>query len=58
MRARKSTERLTLQDVVSTVCRLARNETEAAAVINHMLSSAQISFANHPRLATGQFNPL
>jgi hypothetical protein len=32
--------------VVSTVSRLTRDEKEAAAVINHMLNSSRISFAN------------
>lgn len=47
MKARNNTRRLTLSDVVTTVCRLARNEQEAAAVINHLLSSSKISFT-HP----------
>jgi hypothetical protein len=49
MQARKNTRRLTLLDVVTTVSRLARNEREAAAVINHLLSSSKISFANSAR---------
>jgi hypothetical protein len=49
MRARKSTKRLTLLDVITTVSRLARDEREAAAVINHLFGSAQLSFANRGR---------
>lgn len=37
---------LTLLDVVATVSRLADSEEEAAAVINHMLCSERIAFAN------------
>jgi hypothetical protein len=50
MRARNSTKnQLTLSDVVATVSRFARNEREAAAVVNHLLISSQISFANRGR---------
>jgi hypothetical protein len=49
MKARKNTRRLTLNDVITTVSRLARNEQEAAAVINHLLSSSKISFLNPMR---------
>lgn len=38
--------RLTLLDVVTTVSGLTRSEEEAAAVINHMLHSERIAFAN------------
>ncbi|MGH8326420.1 MAG: hypothetical protein ACRET2_06635 [Steroidobacteraceae bacterium] len=40
---------LTLLDVVAAVSGLADDEEEVAAVINHMLSSEQIAFANPPR---------
>jgi hypothetical protein len=43
--SRLTSSRLTLSDVVSTVSRFARDEREATAVINHLLSSAKISFA-------------
>lgn len=49
MRARKNTQRLTLLDVITTVSRIARNDQEAAAVINHLFGSAQLSFANRGR---------
>ena len=49
MQARKTTRRLTLNDVITTVSRLARNEQEAAAVINHLISSSKISFTNPMR---------
>lgn len=49
MPIRKNTRRLTLLDVVTTVSRLARNEREAAMVINHLISSSKISFANPAR---------
>jgi hypothetical protein len=41
--------RLTLLDVVAAVSGLTDNEAETAAVINHMLSSESIAFANHPQ---------
>ena len=50
MKARKHTRRLTLSDVVTTVSRLARNEREAAAVINHLISSSKITFRSSARL--------
>jgi hypothetical protein len=50
MKARENTRRLTLNDVVTTVCRLARNDQEAAAVINHLLSSSKISFIHPARV--------
>jgi hypothetical protein len=37
---------LTLLDVVATVSGLTADEEEAAEVINHMLSSERIAFAN------------
>ena len=37
---------LTLLDVVATVTRLTADEEEAAEVINHMLRSERIAFAN------------
>jgi hypothetical protein len=49
MKATKNTRRLTLNDVITTVSRLARNEHEAAAVINHLLSSSKITFSNPMR---------
>ena len=49
MQARKTTRRLTLNDLITTVSRLARNEYEAAAVINHLISSSKISFTNPMR---------
>ncbi len=39
---------LTLLDVVTAVSGLSESEEEAAAVINHMLRSEQITFANAP----------
>ena len=39
---------LTLLDVVTTVSGLTIDEEEAAAVINHMLCSERIAFANRP----------
>ena len=50
MKASTNTRRLTLSDVVTTVSRLARNEQEAAAVINHLLSSSKIAFMNPARV--------
>jgi len=41
--------RVTLRDVVAAVSGLTQDEEEAAAVINHMLSSERIAFANRPR---------
>ena len=41
--------RVTLLDVVAAVSGLTENEEEAAAVINHMLNSERISFANPPQ---------
>ena len=46
MQAHRENKRVTLSDVVSTVSRLTRDEREAAEVINHMLNSSRISFAN------------
>jgi hypothetical protein len=46
MQAHQENKRVTLSDVVSTVSLLARDEREAAAVINHMLNSSRITFAN------------
>jgi len=40
---------LTLLDVVATVSDLTDDDTEAAEVINHMLVSERIAFANRPR---------
>jgi hypothetical protein len=40
---------VTLLDVVATVSDLTEDEAEAAAVINHMLKSERIAFANRPR---------
>lgn len=40
---------LTLLDVIAAVSRLSDSEEEAAAVINHMLCSERIAFANQPR---------
>ncbi len=39
---------LTLLDVVTAVSGLSESEEEAAAVINHMLRSERIVFANAP----------
>ncbi len=39
---------LTLLDVVTAVSGLSESEEEAAAVINHMLRSERITFANAP----------
>jgi hypothetical protein len=44
--AQTTSSRLTLSDVVNTVSKYARNERETTAVINHLLSSSKISFAN------------
>lgn len=38
--------RVTLSDVVAAVSRIAKNEREVAAVVNHMLRTAHIKFAN------------
>jgi hypothetical protein len=46
MQAHRENTRVTLSDVVLTVSRLTRDEREAAAVINHMLNSSRITFAN------------
>jgi hypothetical protein len=40
---------VTLLDVVATVSGLTENEEETAAVINHMLCSERIAFANRLR---------
>lgn len=41
--------RVTLLDVVTAVSGLTQSEEEAAAVINHMLSSERIAFTNRPQ---------
>lgn len=41
-----ASKRLTLLDVIATVSGITRNERETAAVVNHMLRSSTISFAN------------
>lgn len=40
---------LTLSDLIATVTDLTDDEHEAAEVINHMLVSERIAFANRPR---------
>ncbi len=42
----RETMPLTLLDVVAAVSGFSESEEEAAAVINHMLSSERIAFAN------------
>ncbi len=44
----QETRPLTLLDVVAAVSGLSESEEEAAAVINHMLCSERIAFANRP----------
>jgi hypothetical protein len=54
MRTSASSERpqLTLLEVVDVVSRCSRSDREAAAVINHLLLSSQLRFANGaPRVA-------
>ncbi|HSG66606.1 MAG TPA: hypothetical protein VLD39_16480 [Gammaproteobacteria bacterium] len=46
MRNRRREQPLTLLDLITTVSRLARSDQEAAAVINHLLQTSRIRFAN------------
>ena len=46
MQTRFQERPLTLLDVIATVSGLTVDEEEAAAVINHMLNSERIAFAN------------
>lgn len=46
MRNHRRKQPLTLLDLITTVSRLARSDREAAAVINHLLQTSRIRFAN------------
>jgi len=46
MRNRRRVQPLTLLDLITTVSRLARSDRETAAVINHLLQTSRIRFAN------------
>jgi hypothetical protein len=49
MQTRLQERPLTLLDVIATVSGLTVDEEEAAVVINHMLNSERIAFANRSR---------